>query len=55
MLRVIATAATPVVITLLTPFGITEATPVGEAVFLIIVGSGTFFVAWWAEKSHRQD
>lgn len=55
MLKVIATAVTPIVLVLLAPLGINEATPVGEAILLIIVGGGTGVIAWFAQRSHRQD
>lgn len=55
MLKVIATAITPIVLVLLAPFGINEATPVGEALLLIIMGLGTGAIAWWAQRTHRQD
>lgn len=55
MLKVIATAVTPIVLVLLAPLGINEATPVGEAILLLIVGVSTGAVAWWAQRTHRQD
>lgn len=55
MIRVIATAVTPVFLTLLSPIGITETTPVGEAIVLIIVALGTGGVAWWAQRGNRHD
>lgn len=55
MLRVVATAITPVILTLLSPFGITETTPVGEAITLLVLALGTGAMAFWVEKSHRQD
>lgn len=55
MYRVIATAVTPVALAALAPFGITADTTVEEAIFLLLIGLSTGAVAWWAQRSRRQD